>query len=442
MIAERFSGCQTAEPSGKISVVHTTSAPGFSTDERLGLCCDGVPLAEIAAAAGTPAYVYSAPLIREAWTALDTAFDSVPHALHYALKANSTLAVLRVLRALGSRADANSVGEIEVALRAGFEPSDLVFTGVGKTPAELQRAVALGVRSINTESAGEIARLDTIAAAAGRRARVALRINPDIDVHSHPHITTGRRGNKFGVPIGEARELYREVARRPWLQPVGIHVHLGSQITDLDPLTRAAGALVELVADLGRDGIALEHLDMGGGLGISYDGSPVPGPGDYAAAILPLVRRVGLELLLEPGRAVVGAAGVLLARVVDIKGGGDGPTFVVLDAGMTELLRPAMYGAYHAIDVVSPRPGTHRRYEVVGPLCESSDTMGKDRELPPLEVGDLVAVRDAGAYGSAMSSTYNRRPLSAEVMVDAGTWRVVRRRQTVDDMMALEFDSL
>jgi diaminopimelate decarboxylase len=438
MITERFSRCQTAEPSGKIAGVHTTSASGFGADERLGLCCDGVPLAEIAAAAGTPAYVYSAPLIREAWAALDTAFAGVPHALHYALKANSTLAVLRVLRALGSRADANSVGEIEVALRAGFEPSDLVFTGVGKTPDELRRAVALGVRSINAESSGEVARLDSIAAEAGRRARVALRINPDIDAHSHPHITTGRRGNKFGVPLDAARDLYREIARRKWLEPVGIHVHLGSQITDLGPLARAAAALVELVSNLRADGIELEHIDMGGGLGISYDGLPVPQPSEYAAAILPIVRQVGLELLLEPGRAIVGAAGVLLARVVDVKGGSDGPLFAVLDAGMTELLRPAMYGAYHAIEAVQPRPGARRRYDVVGPLCESSDTVGKDRDLPPLEVGDLVAVRDAGAYGSAMSSTYNRRPLSVEVMVDAGAWRIVRRRQTVDDMIALE----
>jgi diaminopimelate decarboxylase len=418
--------------------VTTTAVPGFTLDQRLGLCCDGVPLAEIAAAAGTPAYVYSAASIRAAWTSFETAFAPVRHSLHYALKANSTLAVLRVLRALGSRADANSVGEIEVALRAGFAPEDLVFTGVGKTPAELARAVDVGVRSINAESAGEIDRLDAIATAAGRRVRVAVRINPDIDARSHPHISTGRRGNKFGVPFDEARGLYREIARRPSLVAVGLHVHVGSQITNLEPLTGAAAALARLVAELAEDGIALEHLDLGGGLGISYDGVPVPGPADYAAAIIPLVRDLGLELVLEPGRAIVGPAGVLLARVVDVKPNPAGPTFAVLDAGMTDLLRPAMYGAYHSIEAVVPRGRERHRYEVVGPLCESSDVMGRDRDLPRLEVGDVVAVRDAGAYGSSMSSTYNRRPLACEVLVDQGAWRVVRRRQTVDDMLALE----
>jgi diaminopimelate decarboxylase len=356
------------------------------------------------------------------------------------LKANSTLAVLRVLRAIGSRADANSGGEIEVALRAGFPPEDLVFTGVGKTHHELVRAVAVGVRSINAESAGEIARLDEVASAAGKIAPVAVRINPDIDARSHPHISTGRKGNKFGVPLEDARELYRDIARRPWLRAVGLHVHVGSQITELEPLTRAASALAALVSDLRGDGIELEHLDLGGGLGISYDGRPVPGPAEYAAAVIPLVRELRLELVLEPGRVIVGPAGVLLARVVDLKPNAGGPDFAVLDAGMTDLLRPAMYGAYHGIEAVVPRAGARQRYELVGPLCESSDVVGRDRAMPPLRVGDLVAVRDAGAYGSAMSSTYNRRPLACEVMVDEGEWRIVRRRQTVDDMLELEME--
>jgi diaminopimelate decarboxylase len=438
MIAEHFSGCQTSRASSRIAGVTATTLSGFVLDDRHGLCCDGVPLAQVAASVGTPAYVYSAAGIRAAWTSLDRAFASVPHALHYALKANSTLAVLHVLRALGSRADANSVGEIEVALRAGFAPGDLVFTGVGKTPAELRRAVELGVRSINAESAGEISRLDEIAVAAGRRARVALRVNPDIDARSHPHISTGRRVNKFGVPIDEARALYRDIARRKGLQPTGVHVHIGSQITTLEPLRRAAAALVGLVADLREDGIQLEHVDLGGGLGISYDGSAVVTPEEYADAVIPLVRGLGLELLLEPGRAIVGPAGTLLARVVDIKGNAGGPVFAVIDAGMTELLRPAMYGAFHRVEAVSPRPGPSQRYDIVGPLCESSDTIGKDREMQPLAVGDLVAIMDAGAYGSAMSSMYNRRPLVCEVMVDEGTWRIVRRRQTIDDMLSTE----
>ncbi len=412
--------------------------PGFSREPGLGLSCDGIPLSEIADGAGTPTYVYSAAAIRASWKAFDAAFSAVPHSLHYALKSNSTLAVLRVLRDLRSRADANSVGEIEVALRAGFLPSELVFTGVGKAPAELRRAISLDLRSINAESPGEIERIDAIAASEGRIARVAVRINPDIDALSHPHISTGGRANKFGVPIEEAPALYRDIARRPSLQAVGVHVHVGSQITDLEPLRRAASALVKLAHDLRAEGITLEHVDLGGGLGISYNGTPVPTAADYAATILPIVCQSGLELILEPGRAVVGPAGLLLARVVDIKSYPGGPTFATLDAGMTELLRPALYDAYHRIEAVEPRPGDERRYEIVGPLCESSDTVGKDRVMPPLEVGDLLAIMDAGAYGSTMSSNYNRRPLPSEVMVDGGEWRTVRRRQTIDDMLATE----
>jgi diaminopimelate decarboxylase len=414
------------------------AAPSFRLDASVGLCCDGLPLSEIAARAGTPTYVYSAASIRSAWCRLDTAFRAVPHALHYALKANSTLAILRLLRALESGADANSGGELEIALRAGFIPEDVVFTGVGKSPEELQRAVSLGVNAINVESPGEVERLDAIARARGTRARVAVRLNPDIDAGSHPHISTGRRINKFGVPIELGRDLYRRMAAMPGILPVGVHVHIGSQITNLDPLERTAAALAAFVEGLRADGIPLEHLDLGGGLGISYDGSPAPTFEDYASAVLPLVQPTGLKVLLEPGRAIVAPAGVLLARVIDVKRYFEGKTFVVLDAGMTELLRPALYGAYHRIEPVVPRPGARTVSEVVGPLCESSDIVGKDRDLPPLEVGDLVAILDAGAYGSAMSSTYNRRPLPCEVMVDDGRFDVIRRRQTVDDMTALE----
>jgi diaminopimelate decarboxylase len=423
--------------SGRILGV-TTTGSAFRFDQSLGLCCDGIPLAEIAGRAGTPTYVYSAAGIRDAWTRLDAAFGGVPHALHYALKANSTLAILRLIRGLGSGADANSGGELEIALRAGFIPDDLVFTGVGKTPEELQRAVSLGLKTINAESPGELDRLDRFARERGTRVRVAVRLNPDIEAGAHPHISTGRRINKFGVPIELGRELYRSIARMPGLQPVGVHVHIGSQITDLSPLCRAASALAAVVADLKADGIALEHIDLGGGLGISYDGSPVPTFEDYAAAILPIVSATGLATLLEPGRAIVAPSAVLLARVIDVKAYLGGKPFIVLDAGMTELLRPALYGAYHRIEAVRPREGAPVRSEVVGPLCESSDVLGRDRSLPPLQVGDLVAIRDAGAYGSAMASTYNRRPLPCEVLVDAGAWHVVKRRQTIDEMTALE----
>jgi diaminopimelate decarboxylase len=423
--------------SGKIPSV-TTGCSAFVCDSPAGLSCDGVPLADIAARAGTPTYVYSAASIRSTWRRFDAAFAAVPHEIHYALKANSTLALLRLMRGLGSGADANSWGEIEVALRAGFIPEHLVFTGVGKTPDELRRAVPLGLRSINAESAGELERIDAVARTLGTRARVSVRLNPDIEAGAHPHISTGRRINKFGVPIELGRDLYRSIARMPGLQTVGVHVHIGSQITDVAPLRQAAAALAEFVRLLREDGIAIEHIDLGGGLGVSYGETTAPTVEEYAAAVLPVIGPTGLTILLEPGRAIVASAGVLLATVVDVKAYFDGKPFVVLDAGMTELIRPALYGAYHRIAPVKPRAGDARTYEVVGPLCESSDIVGRDRFLPPLEAGDVVAVFDAGAYGSSMSSTYNRRPLPCEVVVDDGRWTIVRRRQTVDDMVANE----
>jgi diaminopimelate decarboxylase len=409
-----------------------------SAQTSLHAAAPALPLEAIAAAVGTPAYVYNAAAIRSAYRELDAALDGVPHALHYALKANSTLAIARLLRELGSGADANSVGEIEVALRAGFDPSRIVFTGVGKTSTELERAIVLGVHTINAESPGELQRIAALARAHRTTARVALRVNPDIDARSHPHISTGLRTNKFGVPIESARALFREAAATEGLRPVGVHVHVGSQITSLDPLTSAAARIVSLVEDLLKDGLALDHVDLGGGLGISYDGSSVPSLTQYATAIVEGVARTGLTLVLEPGRALVGAAGLLLTRVVDVKEYPGGPRFAILDAGMTELLRPALYNAFHRIVAVVPRAGDPRPYEVVGPLCESSDIFGRDRLLPPLEPGDLLAVLDTGAYGAAMASTYNRRPLPPEVLVSGDDWRVIRRRQTIDDLVALE----
>lgn len=435
MIAKHFSECQTRGQSDKIPCV----VPGaFTVDPASGLRCEGVALAEIAGRVGTPTFVYSAASIRQAWRRFDDAFDGVPHALHYALKANSTLGVLRLLRELGSGADVNSGGELEIALRAGFVPDQLVFTGVGKTPEELDRAVSLGVKAINAESPGELERIDAIARARGTRARVAVRLNPDIEAGAHPHISTGRRVNKFGVPIELGRDLYRKMAGLPGLNPVGVHVHIGSQITDVAPLRQAAEALVGLVRQLTDDGVALKHIDLGGGLGVSYDGSRAPTADEYASAVLPAVGPTGLTILLEPGRVIVGPSAVLLARVIDTKQYFDARPFVVLDAGMTELIRPALYGAYHRISAVAPRAGAARACEIVGPLCESSDILGKNRKLPPLEVGDLVAVHDTGAYGSAMASTYNRRPLPCEVLVDDGRWEIIRRRQTFDEMVGLE----
>jgi diaminopimelate decarboxylase len=414
-----------------------TTRVGFYREQG-DLVCDGVPLSAIAAAEGTPLYVYSAETLRARYRAIDSAFDGYPHTIHYALKANSTLAVARLLRELGSAVDANTVWEVEVARRAGFQPSQIVFTGVGKSPAEIECAVGLGVKAINVESAGELARVEETASRLGRTARVAVRVNPDIDAKSHPHISTGLRINKFGVPLDDARELVASMRSRPSLTLVALHVHVGSQITSLEPLRGAAALAARLSRELRDAGASLEYVDLGGGLGVSYDGHDVPGLREYVTALLDEVRATGLPIVLEPGRAIAAPAGVLLARVVDLKPRTDDTDFAIIDAGMTELLRPALYGAFHRIEPVTLRQDRERAYEIVGPVCESSDVVGRDRTLPQLGVGDLVAIRDVGAYGSVMASNYNRRPLPAEVLVDAGTWRVVRRRQTVDDMLALE----
>ena len=403
-----------------------------------GLACDDVSVESIVERVGTPVYIYSARTIRESYRAIDDAFADYPHAIHYALKANSTLAIVRLLRSLGSKIDANSGGEIEVAMRAGFSPADIVFTGVGKSRAELESAVASGVGTINAESAGELDRIGEIASALGGKARVALRVNPDIDAGSHPNISTGLRINKFGVPLQHARGIYRERANRPGLTFVGVHVHIGSQITTPEPLRRAAHTLVTLALELRDDGFQLEHLDIGGGLGIDYNDRPGIGPAGYAAVVIPELRRSGIPAVLEPGRAVVGHSGALVARIVDVKQFDAERRFAVLDAGMAELMRPALYGSYHRILPVRPRPGVKRPWDVVGPICESSDVFARERSLPPLEVQDLVAILDAGAYGSVMASNYNRHLLPPEVLVDAGQWTVIRRRQAMDDVLALE----
>jgi diaminopimelate decarboxylase len=402
------------------------------------LVCDGVALSAVADRVGTPVYVYSAAVIRERYGALDRAFGDYPHAIHYALKANSTLAIATLLRSIGSSADANSVGEIELARHAGFAMRDIVFTGVGKSAAELECAVPLGLKAINVESTGELERVEAIAKRHAGTARVAIRINPDIDAKSHPHISTGLKINKFGVSLEEARALFATIAQRRAVRLVAVHVHVGSQITTLEPLKSAAGLVRELVGELQSLGVSLEYVDLGGGLGIAYDATEVPSAADYVSALVAEIRDTALPVVIEPGRTIVGPAGALVARVIDLKPRTDDTTFAVIDAGMTELLRPALYGAFHRIEPVHPRAGSPQPYELVGPVCESSDVVGRDRRLPPLAVGDLVAIRDAGAYGSAMASNYNRRPSPAEVMIDSGSWRVIRRRQTLDDMLRLE----
>ena len=412
-------------------------ASGFFRENR-ELVCDGVPLSAIAAETGTPVYVYSGAALRDRVRDLDAAFAGYPHAIHYALKANSTLALARLLRHAGCSADANSVWEIEVARKAGFAPADIVFTGVGKSPAELECAVALGVKAINVESAGELARVEAIAARLGRVARVAVRLNPDIAAGSHPHISTGLRVNKFGVPLDDAAGLFRSLGTRPSLRLVAVHVHVGSQITSIEPLARAASLVATIARELASAGIALEYVDLGGGLGVAYQDGAVPTAAEYVGTLVDAVRATKLPIVIEPGRSIAAPAGALIARVIDLKPRDADSDFAVIDAGMTELLRPALYAAFHRIEAVRDREAAPRRYEIVGPVCESSDVVGSDRELPALDVGDLVAIRDAGAYGSAMASNYNRRPLPPEALVEEGKWRVIRRRQTVDDMIALE----
>jgi len=410
---------------------------GFHRDAG-ALYCDRVRLAEIAASEGTPLYVYSAGVISERYRAIDDAFASYPHSLHYALKANSTLAIARFVRALGAGADANSGGEIDVALRAGFIPSQIVFTGVGKTTTELAQAIDLGVMTINAESAGEIGRIDALARDRQVRVRVALRVNPDIDAGSHPHISTGLRTNKFGMPIDAVRDICRRFAAASGVEIVGLHIHVGSQITDLEPLRRASQAIVALARELRDEDIAIDHVDLGGGLGVSYDGSPVPTARDYADALLPAMRDSGLKLLLEPGRNIMAPAGVLLSRVIDVKEQPGGRLFVILDAGMTELIRPMLYNAFHRIEHAEPISRPEVVSDIVGPLCESSDTLGRERRLPRPAVGDLMVVRDTGAYGAVMASNYNRRLMPAEVLVEDARWTLIRRRQTLDDLLALE----
>ena len=395
-------------------------------------------LAEIARRAGTPVYVYSAARIAERYTAFTESFSGYPHRVHYALKANSTLAVARLVQALGGGADANSGGEIDVALRAGFEARDIVFTGVGKTRDELARAVELGIQAINAESLGEIERIDRLARARGRCAPVALRVNPNVAAGAHPHISTGRLTHKFGVPIGAAGEICRRAMTLPGVRLSGLHVHVGSQLASCAPIRDALAPVVALAADLLAAGCPLQHLDVGGGLGISYDGSDAPSVTDYARTVINAVRPTGLHVVAEPGRWIVGPAGTLVATVVDVKERVGGGHFVVLDTGMSELLRPALYGAYHRLEPLEPRQGPPVTCDVVGPICETSDVVGAERLMPVPQVGDFIAIHDTGAYGAVMASNYNRHPLPAEVMIERDGWRFVRRRQTVDDMVALE----
>jgi diaminopimelate decarboxylase len=400
------------------------------------LHAEQVPLARIAEAFGTPCYVYSRATLERHWRAFDAALGDHPHLVCYAVKANSSLAVLNVLARLGSGFDIVSVGELERVLRAGGDPSRVVFSGVGKRADEMRRALEAGIRCFNVESEGELVRLNRVAGETGVVAPVSIRVNPDVDAKTHPYISTGLKENKFGVDIREAPQLYRKAAELAHLRVVGVDCHIGSQLTELSPFTDALGRVLELARELESGGIGLDHLDLGGGLGVRYRDETPPLPDAYARALFEGLADTRYEILLEPGRAIAGNAGVLLTRVEYLKHSGH-KDFAVVDAAMNDLIRPALYGAWQEIVPVQPREGTPRRYDVVGPVCETGDFLGKDRDLVLAE-GDLLAVRSAGAYGYAMSSNYNSRPRAAEVMVDGDAMHLVNRRETIDELMARE----
>ncbi|MDX1593308.1 MAG: diaminopimelate decarboxylase [Gammaproteobacteria bacterium] len=393
-----------------------------------------LPLEQLAERHGTPLYVYSRATLERHWHAFDDALGDLPHLVCYAVKANSNLAVLDVLARLGSGFDIVSGGELERVLCAGGDPAKVVFSGVGKRGDEMAAALAAGIRCFNVESAAELERLDAVAAAANAVAPVSLRVNPDVDAGTHPYIATGLRENKFGIDVDAAFDLYRVAASLPHVAVRGIDCHIGSQLTSLAPFTDALTRVLALVDRLAEAGIALEHLDLGGGLGIRYRDEAPPEPSDYARALRPLLEGRDLELLIEPGRAIAGNAGVLLTRVEHLKAT-EAHDFAIVDAAMNDLIRPALYDAWMAIEPVAPGPAAAtRRVDVVGPVCETGDFLGKGRDLAVTE-GDLLAVRGAGAYGFVMSSNYNTRPRAAEVLVDGATAHLVRDRETVADLL-------
>ena len=395
---------------------------------------ESIPLEALAEAYGTPLYVYSTATLTRHWRVLDRSLSGVPHLACYAVKANSNLAVLAHLARLGAGFDIVSAGELYRVLKAGGDPRKVVFSGVGKRDDELAFALDQGVKVLDVESGEELARVSAVAARLKRRAPIALRVNPAVDPKTHPYIATGLRESKFGVSVDEARRLYAAAAADPALEVRGVAMHIGSQITDLGPFVEAIGRVRALADDLRAQGVSLHHLDVGGGLGIPYGEEEPPTPAAYGAAVKRALRGFEGEVLLEPGRVVVGNAGVLVTRVLFRKRNGR-RTFVVVDAAMSDLLRPSFYGAEHVIEPVGRPAAEELVCDVVGPVCESSDFLARRRRLPAVERGDLLCVRSAGAYGFTMSSNYNSRPRAAEVLVEGDTARLARARETLPDLI-------
>lgn len=401
------------------------------------LFAEEVPVANIAERFGTPCYVYSRATLERHWRAFDTAFGHHPHLICFAVKANSNLAVLNVLACLGSGFDIVSVGELERVLAAGGDPAKVIFSGVGKRADEMRRALEVGIRCFNLESEAELVRLEGIAAALGVVAPISIRVNPNVDAGTHPYISTGLRENKFGIDIHAADRVYEHAAASPHLHVAGIDCHIGSQLTELSPFLDALARVLELADRLERFGIPIQHLDLGGGLGIRYTHETPPEPADYARALDDLLEGRHYEILLEPGRAIAGNAGILLTRVEYLKDTGL-KRFAILDAAMNDLVRPALYQAVQDIVPAEREKGGERAlWDLVGPVCETGDFLGKGRDLA-LAPGDLLAIRGSGAYGFTMSSNYNSRPRAPEVMVDGPQVHLVRPRETVASLFADE----
>jgi diaminopimelate decarboxylase len=402
------------------------------------LCCEEVNLSDVASAAGTPCYVYSRRMVEERYRAYDAALGDLPHTICYAVKANSNVSLLRLLAGLGSGFDIVSGGELFRVLRAGGDPAKVVFSGVGKTPAEIEYALDSGIFSFNCESEAEIGLIDQLAERHGATARIALRVNPDVDAFTHPYISTGLREHKFGVDIADGERVYARSLHLRNVSLDAVSCHIGSQLLDASPVFEAIEKILALVDRLRARGVAIRHLDLGGGLGIPYRGEDqAPAIAEFAARVRALLCGRDLHVMVEPGRSIVGEAGVLLARVLYRKRNAE-KEFVIVDAAMNDLMRPALYHAHHEIIPLTRNGRESIRADVVGPVCESSDFLARDRLIADVQPGDAVAVCTAGAYGFVLSSNYNSRPRAPEVLVEGGGWRVIRKRETYDNLISGE----
>ena len=402
------------------------------------LFAEDVAVADIARTHGTPCYIYSRATLERHWHAFNDAFGTQPHLVCYAVKANSNIAILNLFARLGSGFDIVSVGELERVLRAGGDPSKVVFSGVSKKSSEIRRALEVGIRCFNVESEPELARINAVAGEMGKIAPISLRVNPDVDAQTHPYISTGLKENKFGIEISRAEEVYLKAAALPHLNVVGIDCHIGSQLLTLSPFMDALQRVLALAERLAEQGVKVHHLDIGGGLGVRYrDDQIAPTPAEYMAQLFTDERLREYEIFVEPGRAIAANAGILVTEVEFLKMA-EYKNFAVIDAAMNDLIRPALYSAWHEIIPVVPREGETATYDIVGPVCETGDFLGKERDLN-IQAGDLLAVRSSGAYGFTMASNYNTRPRAVEIMVDGSAVHVIRQRETLDDLMHGEF---